>query len=364
MLAATSPRVRRAWTICATAAALAAAPLAAQEPADTAAAHVVRPGDTLWDLARRYLGDPFRWPDIFQLNRERVADPDLILPQWLLRIPGLAQPAGEVAAPPVPPAPAGQAPAGRTVFFEPEAAAAGPRLEFADEERAAPVTSGDFYGAGLLVPEAEVAPVGRLAELLNPSVVPLAIPPQIQPFDRVYLTLAPGAAVRGGDRLHLLRPGRRLERLGRIFHSTGIVRVLEVQGGTATVEVERMYDAIALGDLAVPLPDFRLPPPATAEEGAARLEGRLVAFQEPHPLHNLFDLAFVDLGGASGVREGDEFVAVLPPEPREWGLRPEIVVARLRVVRAAERTAAVRVIELEHPALETGLSVRRVAKVR
>lgn len=364
MPAATSPRVKRALTICAAAGMLTAAPLTAQEPADTAAAHRVRPGDTLWELARRYLGDPFRWPDIFQLNRERVADPDLIQPQWLLRIPGLEGRLPEAAAPTAPPAPAEPAPAGRTVFFGTEAAAAGPRMQFADEARGVLVTSGDFFAAGLLVPEAEISPVGRLAESLNPSAVPLVLPPQIQPFDRVYLALAPGAVARAGDRFHLLRPGRRHEPLGRIFHSTGIVRVLEVEGGTAIVEVERMYDAIAPGDLAVPLPTFQPPAAARAEEGAARLVGRLVAFLEPHPLQNLHDVAFVDLGEASGVREGDEFVAVLPPEPREWGLRPEIVVARLRVVRTAGRTAAVRVIELEHPALEPGLPVRRVARVR
>jgi nucleoid-associated protein YgaU len=44
-------------------------------PADTVVnevRHVVKRGDTLWDLARQYLKDPFRWPDVF---RRKVYQP-------------------------------------------------------------------------------------------------------------------------------------------------------------------------------------------------------------------------------------------------------------------------------------------------
>ncbi|HUL57860.1 MAG TPA: LysM peptidoglycan-binding domain-containing protein [Anaeromyxobacteraceae bacterium] len=64
----------------------AAAPAAA--PASAAGREVeVRAGDTLWDLARRHLGDPFAWPRLHRANRELVADPDLIFPGQRLRVP-------------------------------------------------------------------------------------------------------------------------------------------------------------------------------------------------------------------------------------------------------------------------------------
>ncbi|WP_051232110.1 LysM peptidoglycan-binding domain-containing protein [Acidipropionibacterium thoenii] len=48
---------------------------------------VVRRGDTLSGLALRHLGDAERWPEIWNLNRDRIADPDLIDIGWRLILP-------------------------------------------------------------------------------------------------------------------------------------------------------------------------------------------------------------------------------------------------------------------------------------
>ncbi len=47
---------------------------------------VVR-GDSLSILAERYLGQPDRWPEIYQLNKGQIADPNLILPGQVLKLP-------------------------------------------------------------------------------------------------------------------------------------------------------------------------------------------------------------------------------------------------------------------------------------
>lgn len=48
---------------------------------------VVRSGDTLSGLARTHLGDAERWPEIWELNRDLIADPDLIDIGWSLTLP-------------------------------------------------------------------------------------------------------------------------------------------------------------------------------------------------------------------------------------------------------------------------------------
>lgn len=41
--------------------------------------HVVVPGDTLWDITGAYLGDPFKWPQVWQYNPQ-IADAHWIYP--------------------------------------------------------------------------------------------------------------------------------------------------------------------------------------------------------------------------------------------------------------------------------------------
>jgi ABC-type amino acid transport substrate-binding protein len=49
--------------------------------------HTVRDIDTLSRIARQYLGDAQRWPEIWELNKERVADPNVIYPGLVLLLP-------------------------------------------------------------------------------------------------------------------------------------------------------------------------------------------------------------------------------------------------------------------------------------
>ena len=68
----------------------AAGPSRTDQPADTPHVIVER-NDTLWDLAEEHLGDAHRWPEIFNANRDVVADPDEIDIGWQLSLPADAR---------------------------------------------------------------------------------------------------------------------------------------------------------------------------------------------------------------------------------------------------------------------------------
>lgn len=167
----------------------------------------VREGDTLWDLAHEHLGDPKRWPEIFEANRDVIADADEIDIGWELTIPQPPrQPASEPvesivptpldlepidlepplpdgpvvihATPPQPPPPTSVPPGSTTQ----EATDPGPVLEVLG-----PV--GGVLAAGLV---AGIA-ARRRAQLLRRGVgrrIPI-LPPQVQRFFSALVARAP-----------------------------------------------------------------------------------------------------------------------------------------------------------------------------
>ena len=144
----------------------------APEGARLAAApsYEVQRRDTLWDIAERHLGDPFRWQEIFRLNQGKVqpdgrclTDPDLIYAGWRLELPddaaGLATPGppvppATVDVPPVPAQDTGSpaADGGGMVLLDDGRAAGGPEM-VAEAARGGAGTTGDEGGGMMLLPD-------------------------------------------------------------------------------------------------------------------------------------------------------------------------------------------------------------------
>jgi hypothetical protein len=332
------------------AALVAASPLAAQQQAPAAGAqdrvHTVQPGETLWGISAAYLSDPFLWPEIFRLNVGIVQDPARIYPRQQLVLPAGAGNGGSAGD--------------RTIFFSnPDSTATARQILGISTAPRSAVTRGDFYRASFLARRSEVTDLGRVAQTVSPTVVPLQSSQQVQPYDRVNVALAADGNVHVGDRLHFLRTDERKGPLGQIFQSTGLGTVEQVQGRTATVVVTDIFDQVSPGDIATPAAEFTVPVGVRPGQ-ATGPDARVVGFAANHAVYTVEEQAFLDVGRAQGIREGDEFEAYQPASSERWGTQPPVSIARLQVIRVTENTSTARVVEHTQPALDVGLPVRRV----
>lgn len=131
---------------------------------------VVKPRETLWGLAEAHLGDPFRWRELWELNRGRTFpdgrtfhDPNLVHPGWSLLFPADAvgivadeAPSPVSATPSVEPQAMDDAPAPPSSTPAPAAPVrdAGPRADedsaVADAAIALQVSGGAIVAAGVV----------------------------------------------------------------------------------------------------------------------------------------------------------------------------------------------------------------------
>jgi len=341
---------------------LVAMPGAAQEPTQQRE-HVVRRGDTLWDLAGNYLGNPFLWPMIYEANRSVVEDPHWIYPGERLSIPGVPGEPEVVAG----------APAGEPAVEPPVQAAVAQAA--ADTESGAVVTldlrrpliqAAEYYSAPWLAADVQGAIVGRVARLADePSAAGDKIAPMLHPHDRIHIAGARSAGSAVGDTLMIVRLGREVSGYGQVVEPLALVAVDTVGGDLVTGRLALQFGEARVGDYVLRLSRMPALPEGRPEPVANGPEGRLLDFLVERQIYGTGEYGFVVLGNEPP-RVGDELAVYIPASRLGDGAAetvPATEVARARVIRVAERVATVRLTGVFDTSVRSGLPVRLVARM-
>jgi hypothetical protein len=339
--------------------------------------HVVREGDTLWDLATFYLSDPFLWPEIYRLNTVVVEDPHWIYPAEQLRLPGPGEelptetrvPGEEPVAERVPGVEVEGLPQefqqAKSIFAAREVERE-QTLTYHTVEAVPPmaVTEMDFYRSGMLLQLRELGPRGQVIDPAVPVSIPVSFNQTPLKYSRVYVSHPGGEPPEPGDRVLLTRIEREVRPYGYIVRPTGIATIAAVHEEVSTAIVIEVFDHIEIGNQVTLLDHFDMERGIFAEPVEVGPSAELVATLDDQWVPTVEDVVFIDIGRSEGIVIGDEFEVFLGGRLSPEGLRlPEEHVADARVIRVTEETSTLRILKQKHPAISIGLPVRLVRKM-
>jgi len=335
------------------------------QPPEGAQIHVIERGDTLWDLAARFHGDPYLWPQIWERN-QYILDAHWIYPGDPLVLGPEVAPVDNLAE------------GGTLDEAEPEEDLGPADGDVLTSEQAAgdPVPLGgesDIYCSGFigdLDEKFEHTIVGSEYESVSPDLdmlpsygfrgkygKPGTAKYNLSTGDIVYLDGGRARGMTPGTLFTVVQPQRQVvhpitrQVTGRYYHYLGRIRVLSVQETTAIGEIVHSCDPILIGNQLrafepepVPLGRLGALRPVNYPEPEEDLKDNPVILFTQDDLVSIAEdhVVYIDRGEDAEVTPGDMYT-IYRKNNRE-GL-PPIVIGELAVLAVHKNSSLAKVIE-------------------
>ena len=277
--------------------------------------HIVVKGDTLWDLAGKYLGNPFAWPQIWELN-QWIKDPHWIYPGDPLVI-DLARAVATAAS--LPEAVAALQP---DIKRTESSVARRPELGFSFQ---------DYIQLPFLADggaEAHYAAQGAFAIIANKR----EDRKNLGEGETVYVNAGTEAGVKAGDRFVVLKttmkalphPRDAKKKLGDVIQQTGVIRVVTVQAKSAVAVIERTLDTVEVGNRLVRFIEPANLPVKLRTDVADPIQvapdAAVIIFARDNKQNTSGgDIIIIDRGAQDGLKVGDVLLAA---RTRTFALNP------------------------------------------
>jgi len=343
--------------------------------------HVVKKGDTLWDLAQFYLKDPFRWPEIFRRNTDVVENPHWIYPGEVIRIWGHevrtealahADSAGEVVSHIVTrpaPAPTTTTTDGRsdlTVFASPMSrAAAALTSDVIGRSRSGGVRQGEVEAAPYADRDGGPRGSGRIVASVDRSGIKTTIvQSRYQLNDALYIDLPRGLVARVGDTYMSYVLGPDLAEFGQVVVPTGILRIEALPSGQGPVaRIIRQFAEVKLEQRLIPAPDLPFPT-GTLAPVIGGIRGKIIYVHGDPVLPSIGHYVLISPNAKNGVHVGDEITFIDNSTGREdENPAPAVVAGVGQVVRVTQYAATAIIVRQTQPTIRDGMPVRLTGKM-
>jgi LysM repeat protein len=369
--------------------ALAASPALAQvETRDSAAApqpgsvlHVVKPQDTLHEIARRYLGRASRWPELFKANSSQIRNPNLIYPGQKLYVGADGKPtftppsvgAVSAATPAIPPEPEVMDQSRTVQLGRQTGALSASPLENATitgRSLRPSVRRGEAAAAPFLVAMTAKSDAGSLVARADPTIIAAASSrDQFLIFDEVDVLLPVGMRGTVGQRLgvYQMGPEVRYAKLHALLaQPSGVIELVAIgTGRAARAKVTSMFANMKRGDLVLPLEAAQTETvrPTDMANGpvyeVAHVAGGVV-------LPTVQNYIVIALPQGASSKVGDLYSlfapgAVLTETGRD--VAPPNAVALVSVVRVTLQGATAIVVGHDQPAIRVGMKAQLVSRM-
>jgi len=250
-------------------------------------------GDTLWDISKKELNDPFLWPKVWKEN-PNIANPDKLMPGQTIKIPFYLIQKDVQKEEPV---------SALVVEEEPQKTAPVPMTE------SAPMKIMPIVDANLYISSGYIT--NRVNDLGGVSGSPLK-KNLYGTNDLVYLTTKEPANI--GDRFYVARK-RDIRHpvnntgVGTLVEILGIAEVTTIKQGEILAKILKSYDAIIIGNLLMPYSD--MPPPVVPKPyRRPKAEGYIVAGRDMKHNSGTHDIIYLDIGKNAGLEVGDLLRAI------------------------------------------------------
>ena len=281
--------------------------------------HRVKKGDTLWSICEKYYGDPYLWPELWELN-QFITNPHWISPGEVIRLFEYK----EIKRPAV-----------KKVDQPKEQLVKIRKLMGVD------VSSFTTTNAlGLLMHEM-ITPWGRIFDFDSEKIL-------LSEGDTVYVkmykeNIKPGDIFTIYSVSDLVDHPLTNEKFGYIYSFKGILEMGKPQKGYHIAQIRESFKSIDRNDLIIPytpIPSCILPIPCKIDTPCS-----IVAAKDELEVLGQYSVVYIDAGSSQNVLTGNIFdviqerESISEPETKEKVLLPPTVVGKIIILTTTEHTS-------------------------